>query len=60
MKKIKIEFDNKLENILNKGKLGSSRPFLNKRGGEYYQKQRRYMKLTETTVKTITNKQRDI
>ena len=27
---------------------------------EYYQKQRRYMKLTETTVKTITSKYRDI
>ena len=26
----------------------------------YYQKQRRYMKLTETTVKTITSKYRDI
>ena len=45
---------------INKGKLGSSRSFIKKIDRKYYQKQRRYMKLTETTVKTITSKYSDI
>ena len=55
-----IRFLRSCSNPINVGKLGSSRSFIKKKDKEYYQKQRRYMKLTETTVKIITNKYRDI